>query len=263
MFIHLQVSPSYSGGGGGGGTGGTYYYTINSNANGIELWDDIIAENGGIPTEDNIYVTINSGVDIGAINNSSATNYALNVSGDFASNSKTLTIENNGYISGFGGDGGQYETPPSLIYADGQDGGVGISFSSNATLINTSTGVIAGGGGGGAGGNGSTVEPSFTFYGDGAGGAGLPPGEPGYGDYNPLDSTQIGANDNATKTAGGTSEVGVSPDAPRGGDGGNPGQPGGTNSDASGGSAGYAYQTVGVTVNVTNNGSIFGPIGTF
>lgn len=230
---------------GSGSAASTYYYTITSSANGVDLWSDIVAANGGVPSQTNIEVTINSGVEIGAVSNSSPTNYALDVSGQFASNSKNLTIINNGYIGGFGGKGGEWSASTPT---DGQDGGSAINFNSNATLINN--GTIAGGGGGGAGGSGSETEPGgVTYYADGGGGAGLPAGTAGGG----YPSGGIGAS-NGTKTSGGIRSLGVPDDQNPGGNGGDRGASGGTNFETSPGAAGYSYQ-LGTNINVAYSGS--------
>lgn len=243
---------------GGGGGGAAYTYTISSDTNGIELWDAIVADNGGTaPTQTNIEVIVDSGVTIGAVSNAVPTNYAINVSSDFDDNSKSLTITNNGYISGFGGDGGSWDyTAPG----NGGNGGAGISFSSSATLINN--GTIAGGGGGGGGNTGETYEAeSFSvFYADGGGGAGVPAGSAGnaYSGQPPQGYTTYGAFD-GTKTSGGLANPGVDPQDGPGGNGGNPGQNGeSVVTVSSGGTAGPPYQVLSVTVTVENNGNIYG-----
>ena len=245
MFAHIIPNAAYA--------DTTYYYSISSDTNGVDLWADIVAENGGIPSQSNIQVTIQSGVTVGAVSNASATNYAIDVSTDFDSNSKTLTIINNGYISGVGGNGGAYD---ALTPGDGGNGGIALFFESDATLINN--GTIAGGGGGGGGNTEYYSEPgsSIRFYSDGGGGAGVPAGTAG-GGY-PSDPNYYGASD-GTKTTGGNAALGLLGDE-KGGDGGNRGQDGedtfgGT---SSGGSAGAPYSASGVTVAFTNNGEVYG-----
>ena len=234
-----------------------YYYTISANDNGVDLWADIIAANGGTPAQSTIQVTINAGVEIGAVSNSSPTNYALDVSNDFATNGKTLVIINNGYIGGFGGDGGEFDV--SLVSATaGQNGGVGINFDSPATLINN--GTIAGGGGGGGGNTGSSTEPGGpNFYADGGGGAGLPPGSAGGGYL--ADPNNFGASD-GTKTNGGLASLAILGDEDPGGNGGNRGQAGvSPPTGKAGGAAGYSYQLGSlITVNYSGSGSLIGSV---
>lgn len=231
----------------------TFYHTITSNVNGINLWSVVVAANGGsTPSQGNIEVTINAGVEIGAVDNTSGTNYAIDVPSDFASNSKTLTIINNGYVGGFGGNGGEYDVS---VPGNGGNGGTAINFNSNATLINN--GTLAGGGGGGGGNTGVTTEPFIEYYSDGGGGAGLPAGTAGGGYSASQGYTAYGAN-NGTRDAGGLAQLGVDPDDGPGGNGGNPGQAG-QNGGTTGGAAGYPYQeNTGITVTFTNSGTVYG-----
>lgn len=256
MFIHLQVSPSYSGGG--GSSGSTYQYVIDTNANEIDLWSAVLASNGGnTPSQDNIQVVINEGVDIGAAGKVPAANFAMTVGTEFDAANKSLTILNSGRIIGFGGDGGGYDSNAANIY--GGDGGCGIKFESNATLINESTGVIAGGGGGGGGSDDFEIDSDsgYTIYGDGGGGAGIPTGSPG-GGYTATQST-LGAHDDFPPTAltGGLAALMQQP----AGDGGDAGQNGEDSYSYSGtgGNGGPPYQVAsGKTVTFTNNGTIYG-----
>tara|TARA_R100001079_G_scaffold13203_1_gene6455 strand:+ start:18648 stop:21035 length:2388 start_codon:yes stop_codon:yes gene_type:complete len=88
--------------------------------------------------------------------------------------SNGLTLINNGYIMGRGGDGGSYgatkqkeqPSPPGGNYWDGWNGGDAINITSTSRIvIQNNNGAIAGGGGGGAGsGTGN--------FGGGGGGAG-------------------------------------------------------------------------------------------
>ena len=95
---------------------------------------------------------INSGVELGASNTS---NYALAINSGL---SGTITLTNNGTISGAGGS------------ANGGTGGDALSFSSsnsasNVTFNNNGT-VRAGGGGGGQGGTGGQGRTSYSYYGN-------------------------------------------------------------------------------------------------
>lgn len=241
MFAHIIPSAASA--------SSTYYYTISANDTGVDLWADIVADNGGVaPSQSIINVTINAGVEIGAVDNTVATNYAIDVNSNFSG--KTLVINNNGYIGGFGGDGGYYD---AFAPSTGDNGGCGINFNSGGTVNVFNSGTIAGGGGGGGGNSGFTIEPGATFYSDGGGGAGIPAGSAG-GGY-PIVATNYGASD-GTKTNGGLASLGVEPDEGPGGDGGNRGQAGSNAfGGANGGSAGPPYQVISGTVTVTNTGS--------
>ena len=228
-----------------------YYYTISASANGIDLWADILADNGNVPpAQSTIEVTINSGVEIGAVDNTSGLNYAIDIDSNFAS--KTLKIFNNGYISGFGGNGGEWDDGNSNNPI-GKNGGCGINCASGGTVIIENTGTIAGGGGGGGGNTGTFSEISTDYYADGGGGAGLPAGSAG-GGY-PAGSS-AGAS-NGTKTQGGLRSLAIDDNTDPGGNGGNRGQAGVTPPTGSnGGNAGPPYQAVNnTTVIVTNSGS--------
>jgi hypothetical protein len=98
---------------------------------------------------------------------------ALTIDGSFPGG---VTLVNNGFIMGKGGNGA---SPTSTSYnsvSAGQNGGHGISLGVSCTIFNNS--YIAGGGGGG-GGNGSTGQYS-TIIEPGGGGAGGGEGGRGY-----------------------------------------------------------------------------------
>ena len=141
----------------------------------------------------------------------------------------TLSLVNNGRITGRGGSGG---TAYEGVFIAAGAGGPG--FYTRQAITITNNGVIAGGGGGGGGGGvtnlGNELEPIWRWAG-GGGGAGHLPGAPG-------DGTAFGQA--GTLTSGGSggfdSLVGS-----RGGSGGGPGQAGTSgNSGAPGGAAGSA-----------------------
>ena len=119
-----------------------FRYTFTSgatNQNASTLFGDDYAVN--IPKE----IVINSGVELGA---TSASEEALEVPSGGAG---TITITNNGTISGAGGAAG------------GGTGGDAFEAASACTLINNGT-IRAGGGGGGAGGTGGGGSYSSTSY---------------------------------------------------------------------------------------------------
>jgi hypothetical protein len=100
-----------------------------------------------------------------------------------------LTIINNGFIMGKGGDGagdGGTYSPSTNSAMQGKPGGPAISLGANCT-INTSAGYIGGGGGGGAG--AVWGNTTFSVYRGGGGGAGG--GRGGIGS-SPFDSPKTG-----------------------------------------------------------------------
>jgi hypothetical protein len=122
---------------------------------------------------------------------------SLTISGSFPNG---LTVINNGYIIGRGGQGGIGRDGPintpyfnattrtngsTAAGRNGENGGTGLIITDNATNITINNlGVIAGGGGGGGGGaggdwNGRSYDGSDAGGSGGGGGAGLPGGKGG------------------------------------------------------------------------------------
>lgn len=131
-------------------------YTYSANTANASLNLSAIA--GYSAGKSDITVTINTGVYI--YSTAVGTN-GLNITG--GTSGDTLTIVNNGYIMGMGGDGG--------TTGGGSAGGVALNFGfalSGATVTNTS-GYIGGGGGGGSG---YTSGASYWTGGGGGAGAG-------------------------------------------------------------------------------------------
>ena len=129
------------------------YYTITSSTPNLNLATYLtgLGWSGG-PVD----LTINSGVYLWSDSTSTA---GLIISSAF---SNLLTITNNGFIMGKGGQGGYRGTAPTA-------GGPAISNSAAGVTMNlTSTGYVGGGGGGGAGG----LDYSGNDTGHGGGGAG-------------------------------------------------------------------------------------------
>lgn len=146
----------------------------------------------------------------------------------------TLSLINQGTISGAGGDGGNGGFHPSVPAGDGGDGGDGLVAQRSITIDNNST--IAGGGGGGGGGGGTFSPISPLTGGAGGGGAGQSVGAP--------------APSGATLTTGGTGATAAGGD---GGDGGNAGSAGqaGVTSTQPGGAGGAAGAYARGTSNIT------------
>jgi hypothetical protein len=113
---------------------------------------------GYISGKSDITVTVNSGVYLYA---TSTSNYGLTLTG--GNTGDTITLVNNGYIMGQGGNGGG-NAPASPIGASA--GGPALSLGYNTTINNTNSGAYIGGGGGGGGYGGAVL------YGDGGGGGG-------------------------------------------------------------------------------------------
>lgn len=170
-----------------------------------------------VPVEVRQYVVvINSGVTIYGYNFNAIQTAAL-IQGVFPVGS-SLKIINQGFIVGFGGDGGDgayYDDeplgfPPTSPAGDGQDGGLACQFTTPVVLDN-STGVIQGGGGGGGGGGVWTdsVQPanSDAAGGGGGGGAGRSSGKGGKGWNDSFDGAYNG--DDGTLTNGGSAGLGV------------------------------------------------------
>lgn len=152
------------------GGGGLFRHTITSNQLQLSLYDYLRGINW-MPFQP-VQLTINSGVYIWSDSTSTA---ALTI----PSSIKTqVTIINNGYILGRGGNGG---TP----FNAGSNGGPAISnAASNIVLINGSGAFIGGGGGGGGGGAGEGQSGGGGGAGGGRGGnaqtTGGAGGAPGY-----------------------------------------------------------------------------------
>lgn len=118
------------------------------------------------PSYTDVTVTINSGVTVGSASQASP---AMTVSG-FVSGD-TVSIVNNGTISGAGGPGGRGTntvTPNNAVA--GTQGGSALSVSFATSVTNN--GTIAGGGGGGGGGSGRRYTSGKTSIDQGGGGGG-------------------------------------------------------------------------------------------
>jgi len=241
----------------------TFSYTFSSNAQEVDL--NATLTTAGWNGSDPVSVTINSGIYIWS---DDVTTAALSIS---SSLHNLLTITNNGYIIGRGGDAGT----GSNSY-DGQNGGPAISnLADGVTLTNASGAYIAGGGGGGSG----------VYGGGGAGGGaggGLNGGTGGAVGASGSNGSYSGTNATSAYGRGGGSGGGAGgsaynndgpPNQSVVGDGGGGGRilPGtggsGGSSSASdwnwtGGSGGSSGSTGGNgTVYFTNNGDSASPSG--
>jgi hypothetical protein len=144
---------------------------ISSNTQNYNLRNDAIAAGWNGITPLAATVTVNSGVYVWSDNTAIA---GFNTGSNFPVGT-TLSIINNGFIIGQGGNG--------VYRADGTAGGPAMNINYPVSITNNS--YIAGGGGGG----GSTAAVSFNYYiasggggaGGGAGGAGIEAGTGGAG----------------------------------------------------------------------------------
>jgi len=130
----------------------------------------------GLDRYHNVRIVIPSNANLVA---SSTSTYALKTG---TSHGDKLTIENNGYILGRGGNGGNgglgYSYNAIANATSGTSGGKAVHIESHITIINN--GTIAGGGGGGGGAEGY-VHTGTAYGGGGGGGGGAPFGSGGSG----------------------------------------------------------------------------------
>lgn len=113
-----------------------------------------------------------------------------------------ITITNNGYIMGKGGQGATATATPT----PGSPGGAAVNLQHPATIVNNS--YVAGGGGGGVG------QVSATYWSGGGGGAGG--GTGGAGRYGPIGTLAIGGAGGAIGASGGNGNRTGSPPQPPG-----------------------------------------------
>ena len=147
------------------GKSNTFNLTISSNQTNLNL--NSFAVSSGWNGSSNLVVTINSGV---YVYSTSTANAGLIISGSFPNG---LSLINNGYIMGMGGQG------VAAVSGNGSAGGVAIYLGTNLTLTNNS--YIGGGGGGGGGylGGGGAGGGPGGGSGSSTGGAGGGPGSAG------------------------------------------------------------------------------------
>lgn len=190
---------------------------------------------GYVAGSSTITLTINSGVYVGSP--ASGASYAITISG-FTSGD-VISIVNNGYIYGRGGDGGQGggTVNANAVGLPGDTGGRAI-YTDFATSI-TNNGIIAGGGGGGGGGglywNGNIKSSTYAGGGGGGGGQGYGNSSGGLGgDVAVYDGL---AGTGGTATAAGSGGSGGLTNAGYGGNGGSLGSTGNAGTAGTGGSS--------------------------
>ena len=149
----------------GGGGAGPFAYTVSANQTNFCMRAGAVA--AGWNGSSALVVTINSGV---IISSNTTGTPAMTISGTYAGG---VTVTNNGYILGMGGNGG-CGTRASCgggAYRNGKPGGTGLLVSS-AVTINNASGSIGGGGGGGGGGAVGACSCGGLYAGGGGGGGG-------------------------------------------------------------------------------------------
>jgi len=217
------------------GKANEYAFSISTNQVNANL--RTLAINAGWNQSTKLVATINGGVYV--YSNSTGTP-GLTINGSFPNG---VTLVNNGYILGMGGDGSAgCSTGYGASAGPGSSGGTALSVSSAVTIDNAS-GVIAGGGGGGGGGSalndgGVGKSGPFTTFGWAGGGGG-------------------GGQTGLSNTAGGSQGGGTSGQRSR-----DP-QPGsgGTVSGAGGGGIGAAAPNASFAAGAGGNGGSWGSSG--
>jgi hypothetical protein len=154
----------------------TFSFTISSHIDQANL--RTLAVNAGWNQSSPVTATVASGIYIYSTDINTA---ALTINGSFPGG---VTLINNGYIMGKGGNGATSTSTAYNGVSNGQNGGHGISLGVSCTIFNNS--YIAGGGGGG-GGFGQTGNYG-TNQSAGAGGAG---GGAGGTNYNSLNTASV------------------------------------------------------------------------
>lgn len=143
------------------GKSNTFSFTIASNQTNANL--RTLAVSAGWNQASNVSATINGGIYISS--NGTGTP-ALTVNGSFPAG---VTLINNGFIVGMGGNGGK----GYYNGAAGAGGGTALSVSTAISITNN--GTVAGGGGGGGGGMGAGSAPNkdgWQWWAGGGGGGG-------------------------------------------------------------------------------------------
>jgi len=150
-------------------TSPTFSFSIGSNQTNANL--RTLAVNAGWNQSSAVVATINGGVYLSS--NSTGTP-GLTINGSFPGG---VSLTNNGFIVGMGGNGGAGPTSGPAVQVGpgtaGAGGGLALSVSVGVTITNN--GTIAGGGGGGGGGTSSANtgdKGGGNYYGGGGGGGG-------------------------------------------------------------------------------------------
>ena len=181
-----------------------------------------------------VVLTVNPGV---TVSSPSPASYAMLVPSSFSAGD-TVTIVNNGSITGSGGNGGIGGNTSTCCYKGkpGTSGGNALYVNRPTTVYNNGS-LYGGGGGGGGGGMWVSPAPSYRAYGGGGGGGGAgvasgAGGAGGQGCFPTAPASYRGSDGSAgTSTTGGTggnlAPGAPSPSSYKGGTGGAIGSSGG------------------------------------
>jgi len=164
-----------------------FAFVISSNENNWSL-DAELSAAGYSSGEIDITITIDSGVLVGTASTGTAGMILQAQEG-----ASTISLTNNGTISGAGGAGGNGGAAGYSAPTIGQSGGTALSVAHATTLVNN--GEMRGGGGGGGGGAGATHGGTCSGQVNGAGGG----GGTGYGN-----SANTNGSSGSNSTGGGT-----------------------------------------------------------
>lgn len=135
-------------------------YTFSSNTANASL--NVASLSGYVAGTSDITITVNSGVYLYA---TSTANAGLTLSG--GTTGDTVTLVNNGFIMGMGGNGGGWV---GTVDVNPTAGGVALSLGFNTTINNTNGSAYIGGGGGGGQRNQTRIQPGGGGAGGGSGG---------------------------------------------------------------------------------------------
>jgi hypothetical protein len=259
------------------GKSNEFAFAISSNQVNANLRS--LATSAGWDQSTKLIATINGGVYV--YSNSTGTP-GLTINGSFPNG---VTLVNNGYILGMGGNGSTGCSVGFTSASPGDSGGTALSVSS-ATTINNASGVIAGGGGGGGGGgalneggvgkSGPYIQYGWAAGGGGGGQTGLSNtagGGPGGGTFGQRSRDPQAGSGGDVNGAGGGGIGGAAPNAGyyagQGGSGGSWGSSGARGQDGrayfyngppgNGGSGGSAVTGNG-NITWTNTGTRYGGI---
>jgi len=165
------------------------FYVISTTASNVSV--NVSTLTGYALGNTDLTITVNSGV---ILTSTVITTPALVITG--STTGDTITLVNNGYIFGKGGDGGyggcQGGFGTGVPYGfPGLPGGNAISLSGSSGVLfylNNSVNISGGGGGGGGGGLGADYYYSFygtvyAYMGGGGGGGGITNGAGGHGGF--------------------------------------------------------------------------------
>jgi hypothetical protein len=213
-----------------------YNYVISANVNNIDMKAIALANgwNGSVPLT--MTVTVNNGIVVGS---TSTATHAFDTGATFPAGS-SLSLINNGFIVGKGGNGGNGGGAGNSGISSGTNGGPALR--ARATLSITNNGTVGGGGGGGGGGEYRHVTDSGPVGGGGGGGgAGFGSGGAGGNVGGGAPNGSSGGSGSSTGGGAGGSSGNLQGNvAANGAGGGSLGSSGGNSGQAFGGSGGAA-----------------------